>query len=83
MKFLCDDCGIDTLPNPDSINEYSVYDDVWMKATGCIFPAGWLGTLCLRCLKTRLGRNLQLSDFILDREVNEHITLQLLESING
>jgi len=80
MKFLCDDCNCDTLPDP---NSYSVYDDVWIKATGCLFPAGWVGTLCLRCLKTRLGRNLQLSDFILDFEVNNHITPKLLGEINA
>lgn len=78
MKFLCDDCKCETLED-----DYSVHDNIWMKATGCIFPAGWVGTLCLQCLKTRLGRNLQLSDFILDFEVNNHITPKLLGEINA
>lgn len=80
MKFLCLDCGIDTLPDP---NEYSVHDDVWMQATGCIFPAGWIGHLCLRCLRIRLDRDLQLSDFVLEYEVNSHINQELLDKVNS
>jgi len=78
MKFSCIDCGCDTLPDE---MDYSVHDDVWIQASG-LFPGGFFGFLCLQCLKTRLGRNLQLSDFILDFEVNSHITSKLLGEIN-
>lgn len=79
-SFPCIDCGIDTLPDP---NEYSVHDDIWMEAVGCIFPAGWIGHLCLHCLKIRLGRDLQLADFMLECDVNNHINQKLLNKVNS
>ena len=80
QSFPCLDCGINTLPDP---NNYQVYDGVWIEAIDCLFPAGMSWELCLRCLRIRLGRDLQLSDFMLDYEVNNHINQELLNKVNS
>ena len=59
----CDDCGADLMPcDPDGWpvegwERYMVNDDVWEAANGGF---GWL---CIGCLETRLGRQLQPEDF--------------------
>ncbi len=75
MKFLCLDCKCDTLP--DEV-DFSVHDNIWLQAV-----PGDEGHLCIYCLKTRLQRDLQMSDFLLGYDVNAHITPQFLEVING
>lgn len=78
-KFPCLDCGIDTLPDP---NDYQVHDEIWGEVIGCLFPAAMSGELCLKCLRQRLGRDLQLTDFMLEYEVNSHINQELLDGVN-
>lgn len=73
--FNCLDCYKDTLPDP---NEYTVRDEVWLEAC-----PGWVGHLCLRCLRVRLRRDLKLSDFLLEYEVNNHVTQELLDEVNS
>jgi hypothetical protein len=74
MDYPCLDCFCDTLP--DEV-DFSVHDKVWLQAV-----PGDEGHLCIHCLKTRLQRDLQLSDFLLGYEVNSHITQEFLDSIN-
>lgn len=74
--YPCLDCGINTIdPEDNFTNHYSVHDHVWEEATGT-------GDLCLNCLRERLGRDLQLSDFMLEYEDNDHINQELLDRIN-
>jgi hypothetical protein len=75
VTFNCMDCYKDTC---NYIYDYSVRDEVWLK----VVP-GWVGHLCPRCLRVRLQRPLTMDDFELDKEVNEHITKEFLEIING
>jgi len=74
ITFKCLDCYKETC---NDIDHFNVYDYVWLKAV----PGG-VGHLCLRCLRVRLRRNLDMTDFNLEWEVNEHINPQLLEKIN-
>jgi len=54
-KFICLDCGVDT----GRIGEfYMLHDDVWLS----VVPDS-LGMLCVGCIESRLGRQLQSSDF--------------------
>ena len=80
--FRCLDCNVGTLPDP---NHYSVHDNIWEEATTNEEYVGSEvhGDLCLRCLKTRLGRDLRLSDFMLEYPVNNHITQELLNKVNS
>ena len=82
LNFKCLDCNMDTLADP---NHYSVHDNIWEEATTSEEYVGSEvhGDLCLRCLKTRLGRDLQLSDFMLEYPVNNHITQELLSKVNS
>jgi hypothetical protein len=86
--FKCLDCYRDTLPNEmdftvhDNVwlqNEmdFTVHDNVWLQAV-----PGYVGHLCIHCLRIRLQRNLQLSDFVLELEPNKHITQTFLDRIN-
>ncbi len=75
FEYSCLDCNCDTLP--DEV-DFSVHDNIWLLAV-----PGDEGHLCIRCLKTRLQRDLQLSDFLLGYDVNAHITQEFLEVING
>ena len=53
--YNCMDCGVDTT----KIDEYyGVRDEVWLEAN----PADF-GILCIGCLETRLGRQLNRADF--------------------
>lgn len=54
-RFLCVDCGADTLGN----DYYTVWEPVWIAAG----MANCDGMLCLACLSHRLGRRLYLDDF--------------------
>jgi hypothetical protein len=74
-NYNCLDCYKDTCTIED---DYSIHDDIWLS----VVP-GWVGHLCLRCLRTRLGRDLQLSDFMLEYEVNSHINQEFLDEINN
>ena len=74
-NYNCLDCYKDTCTIED---DYSIHDDIWLS----VVP-GWVGHLCLRCLRIRLGRNLQLSDFMLEYEVNSHINQELLDKVNS
>jgi hypothetical protein len=54
-KWLCLDCCVDT----GKANEhYFINTDLWMKVVGSI-----VGMLCVGCLETRIGRQLNKSDF--------------------
>jgi hypothetical protein len=74
MRFPCLDCGCDTLP--DEV-DFSAPDNIWLQAV-----PGDEGHLCIHCFKIRLGRDLQLSDFMLEYEINQHITPIFLEKVN-
>jgi len=73
--FNCLDCFKDTSIMPD---DYWIQNDLWLS----VVPE-WVGHLCLRCLRIRLDRDLQLTDFMLDYEVNNHINQELLERVNS
>lgn len=73
-KFPCLVCDKNTL---NDIDDYSVYDDIWIIAN-----PDWYGHLCLHCLRKRLGRNLKLSDFMHEFIVNNHITQEFLDEVN-
>lgn len=63
----CHDCGIDTSPSWAAAAAYEWYmvsDAVWRAAKG---PRH--GYLCIGCLEHRLGRQLDVADFI-DTPVN-------------
>ncbi len=74
FKYPCLVCNCDTLP--DEL-DFSVHDHIWSQAV----PDD-KGHLCIHCLKIRLQRDLQLSDFLLGYEINAHITQEFLERIN-
>lgn len=74
-KFDCLDCSKDTGTIED---DYWIQDGTWLS----VVPE-WAGHLCLRCLRIRLDRDLQLSDFVLEYEVNSHINQKLLDRINN
>jgi len=74
-RFRCLDCYIDTMPEP---HDYQILDDLWLK----VCP-GWVGHLCLRCLRVRLQRDLKLSDFKTGWEINDHINQELLNEVNS
>ena len=62
--FRCQGCGCNTL----HIQEYyMVLQSVWLRAAKLKS-----GMLCIGCLETRLGRELERSDFI-DAPVNQGI----------
>jgi len=71
----CMDCYRDTF---DNIHDYSVHDDVWIKAV-----PGWVGQLCLYCLRRRLQRNLKMDDFMHQYSVNDHIVQKFLDRVNS
>ena len=75
VNFKCIDCYKDTLPDP---NCFTIHDDLWLS----ICP-GYVGDLCLRCLRIRLKRGLELSDFQIELDVNNHITQELLNEVNS
>ncbi len=78
--FECIDCYKDTLdPLNGFEDDYSVHNHVWLEA--CEDP--FAGDLCLKCLRDRLDRELQMSDFMLQYEVNNHINQELLDRINN
>jgi len=74
-RFRCLDCYIDTLPEP---HDYHLHEEVWLEAC-----PGWVGHLCLKCLRVRLRRSLKLSDFMLEYEINNHVTQELLNEVNS
>jgi len=54
-KFLCLDCRVDT----GKIGEfYFVYSHIWHDAVG-----SYCGMLCIGCLESRIGRELDSRDF--------------------
>jgi hypothetical protein len=56
----CVDCGRDTSYSRGGLDEdYTVHDAVWAAAG--MTPNG--GRLCIGCIETRLGRQLDRSDF--------------------
>lgn len=75
LKYACLDCYRSTLPDE---MDFTVHDNVWLQ----VVP-GYVGHLCIHCLKIRLQRDLQLSDFVLELEPNQHITQPFLDRING
>ncbi len=74
-RFPCLVCGVDTLNDVDC---FSVHNEIWLEAV-----PEWNGHLCLKCLRKRLGRDLKLSDFMLEYETNEHITQRFLNKVNN
>ena len=63
-RYLCMDCGYDTLED----EYYMTRDDVW----NAVVPGGMnAGMLCIGCLEKRLGRKLRPEDF-LDVPVNDN-----------
>lgn len=54
-KFICLDCEIDTGKSGDF---YMLHDSVWLS----VVPES-LGMLCVRCVESRLGRELRPEDF--------------------
>lgn len=75
ITFKCLDCYCDTVP--DKV-DFTVHDNLWLQ----VVP-GYVGHLCIHCLKIRLQRDLQLSDFVLELEPNQHITQIFLDGVNG
>ncbi len=76
--YPCMDCGINTLdPKDDFTNHFSVHDHIWLEAV-----PDEEGDLCIMCIRERLGRDLQLADFMLEYEDNDHINQELLDRIN-
>lgn len=68
MSLPCDDCGVDTTPEPPAGWEYyMVHDPVWAAAGMPVpdDPEGFVGEgiLCIGCLEKRLGRKLTPDDF--------------------
>src|SRR5262245_36368799 len=73
MSAICNDCGMDTEPWPPhrgTQEHFIVRDDGWAAAG---MPAGTItkdltikggGILCVGCLEQRLGRTLNIGDFI-------------------
>lgn len=52
-KFLCLDCKVDT---SEIYEYYMVKDEIWPIGT-------YDGMLCIGCLETRIGRELNVNDF--------------------
>jgi hypothetical protein len=75
LHFKCLDCYKDTMTDP---RDYSVQDDLWLR----VCP-GYVGHLCITCFRIRLGRNLKLTDFKLEYEINNWVTQEILDEING
>ena len=58
-SFLCLDCGSNTAPGGDGLDEYyMIENEVWCSVN----PSGE-GMLCVGCLEDRLGRKLSPEDF--------------------
>ncbi len=69
------DCYTDTFIDQEC---YTVHHHIWRQAA-----PGWVGELCLRCLRIRLGRNLKVSDFMTDFPANRHINQEFINHINS
>lgn len=82
MKYSCIDCSEDTLALVDGIfaHDFLTFDHIWSDVTG---HDRWECTICIRCFRKRLGRDLQLFDFPIGYEANAHINQVFLDKVNS